>query len=106
MPQKTEGVPPFVSPNGATTKTNSQATITVDAKPSIVENLNCRRSTCFLPSILMSCRSNRVPWYFSDTVLPCAVPPVRPSPLPESSSDLDMAVNEYSVSKVGVCVSE
>jgi hypothetical protein len=116
IPQKTDGVPPLVSPKGATIKTNSQATITVPwlnklasiqsissytvilnklAKPSIVENLNCRRSTCFLPSTLISCLSNLVPWYFSDTVLPCATPIVCPSSLLGNSSEVDMTVSRY-----------
>jgi hypothetical protein len=64
-------------------------------KPNIVENLNCLRSTCFLPSMFMSCRSNLVPWYFSDTVLPCANPIVCSHPLLGSSSDLDMTVLRY-----------
>jgi hypothetical protein len=65
------------------------------AKPSIVENLNCRRSTCFLPSTLISCLSNLVPWYFSDTVLPCATPIVCLSPLLGSSWEVDMTVSRY-----------
>jgi hypothetical protein len=43
----------------------------------------------------MSCRSNLVPWYFSDTVLPCATPMFCPSPLLGSSSEFDMTVSRY-----------
>jgi hypothetical protein len=63
----------------------------------------------------MSCRSNLVPWYFSDTVLPCANPIVCSHPWLGSPSDLDMIVLRYgegsnaeldSEGRVGVCESE